>query len=100
MYKGLYNFLMSNFISISDARANLPDLVNKVNKKMSRVTITVNGEPKAVLLSNEDLESLEETLEITSNPELMKELKKAEKEIDREKHISLDQLQKDLKMDV
>ena len=32
---------------------------------MDRVTITVNGKPKAVVLSPEELESLEETAEIT-----------------------------------
>jgi len=59
---------MSNLISISDARANLPELVTKVEKTMDRVVITVNGQPKATLVSAEELESLEETAEILSIP--------------------------------
>lgn len=59
---------MSNLISISDARATLPDLVNKVSNSMNRVIITVNGQPKATLVSAEELESLEETAEILAIP--------------------------------
>lgn len=87
---------MTNLISISDVRSNLPDLVEKVNKKLDRVTITVNGQPKATLISAAELDSLEETLEILSNPKLMRELKKAEKEIDEGKGISWEQLQEEL----
>lgn len=91
---------MTNLISISDVRSNLPDLVDKVNKKLDRVTITVNGQPKATLISAAELDSLEETLEILSNPKLMRELKKAEKEIDEGKSITLEELQKELNLDV
>ncbi len=59
---------MSSLIAISDARANLPDLVNKVNDNFERFVITINGQPKAVLVSEEELESLEETAEILAIP--------------------------------
>jgi antitoxin YefM len=59
---------MSNIVAISDARANLPELVNKVNDNLERYTITINGQPKAVLLSEEELEALEETAEILAIP--------------------------------
>jgi len=59
---------MSSLMSISDVRANLPDLVAKVNNTLGRVTITVNGQPKAILVSAEELESLEETAEILAIP--------------------------------
>ncbi len=59
---------MSNTIAISDARANLPDLVNKANDNLERFVITINGQPKAVLMSEEELESLEETAEILAIP--------------------------------
>jgi antitoxin YefM len=59
---------MSNMIAISDARANLPDLVNKVNDNLERFVITINGQPRAVIMSEEELESLEETAEILAIP--------------------------------
>jgi len=59
---------MTNLISISDVRANLPNIVEKINKTDERVVITVNGRPKAVMISQEELESLEETAEILAIP--------------------------------
>ncbi len=87
---------MTHLIPISTVRAKLPDLVDKVNRKLDRVTITVNGKPKAVLVSAEELESLEETLEILSNPKLMKDIRKAEKEIDEGKGIPWEEVQREL----
>jgi len=59
---------MTSLMSISDVRANLPDLVTKVSDTLGRVTITVNGQPKAILVSAEELESLEETAEVLAIP--------------------------------
>jgi antitoxin YefM len=59
---------MTNTIAISEARANLPDLVNKANDNLERFVITINGQPKAVLMSEEELEALEETAEILAIP--------------------------------
>ena len=70
-------------MSISSARANLPELVSKVNDTLGRVTITVSGQPKAVLLSAEELSSLEETAEVLGIPgakdSILKGLKQAKK---------------------
>ncbi len=85
---------MTNLISISNARAILPDLVEKVNEKLERVVITVSGKPKVVMVSMEELESLEETAEIfAENPNIIKDLKKSEKQIKQDKFTLL----KDLK---
>lgn len=58
---------MTNSFAISDARAKLPDLVTKINKNLDRAIITVNGQPKAVIVSIDELESLEETAEVLSS---------------------------------
>lgn len=55
-------------MSVSNARACLPDLINKVNIGLDRIIITVNGQPKATLVSAEELESLEETSEVLAIP--------------------------------
>lgn len=65
---------MNKYIAISDARATLPDLVEKVNSKYDEVVITVNGQPKAVMMSLDELESLKETAEILAIPGVKKEL--------------------------
>jgi prevent-host-death family protein len=71
---------MSDLMSISDVRANLPDLVSKVNNSLGRITITVNGQPKAILVSFEELESLEETAEILAIPGAKKSINEGLKE--------------------
>ena len=80
---------MSDFMTISDARATLPDLVNKVSKNMERVTITVNGKPKAVVMSPEELESLEETAEILAIPGALESIKKGKEQIKKGQFVKL-----------
>jgi len=46
-----------------------------------RIVVTRNGTPAAVLISPQDLESLEETLAILSDPEEMRAIAEAEREI-------------------
>jgi prevent-host-death family protein len=72
---------MNNPISISDARATLPDLVEKVNENLERVVITVNGKPKAVMVSMEELEALEETAEVLATHNVKKDIAKSKKQI-------------------
>lgn len=83
---------MSDFISITDARANLPTLVDKVEKKLERVIITVQGKPKAVIMSADELESLEETAEILSIPGAKKNIKDGLRQAEKGKGISLSKL--------
>ena len=67
-------------MSISDVRQQLPNLVSKVNKYMDRVIITVKGQPKATLISAEELESLEETAKVLSIPNIKKDLEKSRRQ--------------------
>lgn len=83
---------MSNLIPISDVRADLPNLVNRVNQNLERVIITVNGRPKAIIVSAEELESLEETAEILSIPGAKRSIKEGLKQAKKGQGISLSQL--------
>jgi antitoxin YefM len=56
-------------------------VVDRLEREHGRVVITKHGRPAAVMLSPEDLESLEETLAILSDPELMAELRQADAEV-------------------
>ncbi len=51
-------------VPLSEAKARLSELARRVRRQHERITLTRNGEPEAVLLSVEDLEGLEMTLEI------------------------------------
>jgi prevent-host-death family protein len=51
-------------VPLSEAKARLSELASRVRQQHERITLTRNGEAEAVLLSVDDLESLEMTLEI------------------------------------
>lgn len=59
---------------------------------MDRVIITVKGQPKATLVSAEELESLEETAEILSIPNIKKEIAKSRRQIKKGEFIPLSDL--------
>jgi prevent-host-death family protein len=65
-------------LSLADARNRLSELVADVEKTHARVTITKHGHPAAVLVSPEDLASLEETLDILSDPEALAGIRESE----------------------
>ena len=93
LYKILYIKIM-NLVAISDFRANLPRLINQVSERLERLVITVSGKPKAVVISPEELESLEETAEILATPGALEAIKKSRKEIREGKFITLEEFEK------
>ena len=83
---------MNNPVPVSDARANLPKLVEKVEKNLERVVISVNGKPKVVMISLEELESLEETSEVLTLPNVKKDIATSRKQIKKGEFIPLSSL--------
>ncbi len=68
-------------MSLAQVKAHLSEVVGRVASQHERVTVTVHGTPSAVLLAPEDLESLEETLAILSDPGTMRRMAAAEAEL-------------------
>lgn len=54
-------------VPLSEAKARLSELARRVRQQHERITLTRNGEAEAVLLSVDDLEGMEMTLEILSD---------------------------------
>jgi antitoxin YefM len=68
-------------VPLAEVKRRLSEVVDRLEREHGRVVITKHGRPAAVMLSLEDLESLEETLEILSNPELVAALREADADI-------------------
>jgi antitoxin YefM len=51
-------------VPLSEAKARLSELARRVREQHERIALTRNGEAEVVLLSVDDLEGLEMTLEI------------------------------------
>jgi antitoxin YefM len=56
-------------VPLSEAKARLSELARRVRQQHERITLTRNGEAEAVLLSVDDLEGMEMTLEILGDAE-------------------------------
>jgi prevent-host-death family protein len=65
---------MSKTLPLSEVKAKLSEVVDEVATTHERVTVTRNGRPVAVLVSIDDLETIEETVAILSDPEAMRQI--------------------------
>jgi prevent-host-death family protein len=64
--------------SLRNVKDPFSEFVDRVNREHERVVVTRNGRPAAVLISPDDLDSLEETLELLSNADAVRDLVEAE----------------------
>lgn len=67
---------------LADVKNRLSEVVERLEREHGRVVITKHGRPAAVVISVDDLEGLEATLEILSDKTLMRRIRKAQAEID------------------
>lgn len=72
---------LPDHVALVDLKNRLPEVIDRVEREHARVVVTKDGKPAAVLLSVEDLESLEETLSIVSNSSLVEDIRNAELDV-------------------
>ena len=90
--RDLVILLTMTTFSLADAKAHLSKLVAQVSGQHERVYGTVHGKPSAVLLATEDLESLEETIEILADADVMRRLHASDAELARGEAETLEDL--------
>ena len=62
-------------MALRDVKNHLSEVVDQVEREHDRVVITKHGRPAAVVVSIDDLASLEETLDIAGRPQLMRQVR-------------------------
>ncbi len=67
--------MATDHLPLADVKNRLSEVVERVEREHGRVVITKHGRPAAVVLSVDDLDSLEETLDILSRPALMADVR-------------------------
>lgn len=85
--------VMTETLSLSAVKARLSELVDRVESEDDRIVVTRNGRPAAVLVSPDDLESLEETLAVLSDRELMRRIREGTRAGEAGDVVPLEQLQ-------
>jgi len=79
-------------LPVTEVRAKLPQLVKAADERFDRTVITSNGKPAAVLMSYEEYEAWEETLEILSDPKTMHAVREADEELAAGKAVSFEEV--------
>ncbi|HZN16740.1 MAG TPA: type II toxin-antitoxin system Phd/YefM family antitoxin [Micromonosporaceae bacterium] len=77
---------------LSEAKARLSEVADEVDRTHDRVHITRNGREYVVLISAEDLESIEATIELLSDPAAMARVREADDAIARGETTSAEEM--------
>jgi len=85
-------------LAMAEARKQLPKLADALEKhpEIGAIKITRRGKPVLALLSWDLYESVLETMEIMSDPEMMAAFRQGVKEMEEGKAIPWEQVKKDL----
>ncbi len=69
---------MSETLPLAEVKAKFSEMVDRVEHTHDRITVTRNGRVAAVIISPEELASLEDTLELLSDPIAMAEIRESQ----------------------
>jgi len=72
--------VMTDTLPLAEIKAHLSEIVDRVEREHDRVVLTRNGRPAAVIMSPADLEAIEDTLELLSDSDAMREINVARAE--------------------
>jgi len=69
---------MANTLSLSEVKTRLPELVAGMQEREVVVVVTKNGRPAAILINVDEYARLNETLDVLSDPALMKQISRSQ----------------------
>ena len=96
MFRIMYNRAMAKTIPFTEARARLTALLDDVEARHEHVVITRKGRPSAVLLSTDEYEALQETLEILEDEDTLEALRESERDVRAGRLTSLEEVRREL----
>jgi len=83
-------------ISISEARKRIFEIANEIQKPDKYYTLTEKGRPKAVLMSADQFDSIMETIDILSDPNILENIKIAEEEYKKGDYVTWEELKEEI----
>ena len=87
---------MTKTVPFTEARAKLSELLDELEARHEHVIITRNGRPAAVLVSTDEQEVLEETLEILQDEELLQALHESHEDVKSGRLTTLKEMRREL----
>jgi prevent-host-death family protein len=83
---------MSETLPLANVKSKFSEMVDRVEHTQDRIIVTRNGRPAAVLISTDELASLEDTLELLSDPEAMRQLDESRRALQDGDFVTGDEL--------
>ena len=65
---------MAKTLPLSEVKTHLTELIVGVEEREEEIVVTKNGRPAAILVNVQEYSRLKETLDVLSDPELMKQI--------------------------
>jgi len=84
--------VMSDILPLAEVKAKFSEVIDRVEEHNEQITVTRKGKPVAVILSYDEFVSLEETLDLLSDPNALRDINKARRDIAAGKSVSGDAL--------
>jgi len=79
---------------MKELRPKLPEIVQEIDEKLERVTVTRRGHPVVVMMSVDEYEGINETLEVLSDKAGMERIKQGIRDIQEGRTSSLESVRK------
>jgi prevent-host-death family protein len=80
-------------LPLSEVKTKLSELVDVVERRDEPITITRNGKPIAIIVSKDEYDGWQETVEILRDPQLLKEIRDGVRRLVRtKKRYTIDEL--------
>ena len=96
MLRFLYTWLMVRIVPFTEARARLTELLDDVEARHEHLVITRKGRPAAVVISPEEWDAIEETLDVLQDETTLADLRQSEKDVKAGRMSSLDEVRREL----
>ncbi|HEY7733132.1 MAG TPA: type II toxin-antitoxin system Phd/YefM family antitoxin [Gaiellaceae bacterium] len=87
---------MAKIVPFTEARARLTELLDDVEMRQEHVVITRKGRPAAVVVSPEEWEAIQETVEVLQDEELLAALRESEEDVEAGRVFSLEEVKREL----
>lgn len=83
---------MTETLPLAQVKSRFSEMVDRVEHTHDRIVVTRNGRPAAVMISPDELASMEDTLDLLSDPEAMRELAESRDAAARGDYVTGDEL--------
>jgi antitoxin YefM len=87
---------MVRIVPFTEARARLTELLDDVEARHEHLVITRKGRPAAVVISPEEWDAIEETLDVLQDETALADLRQSEKDVKAGRLSSLDEVRREL----